>query len=193
MKSSNIRVIALAFLALLLSSCKINPPTTIDYDTKYNYSKLKTFAWIKAPKNDDKNKEIKSLNDRRQTAAINSDLISKGFKLLNEAENADFLLKTHTITDKKTDIDVFYNDWGYHSYYFGHSFGWLGRGSSTIAREYKIGTLVLDIIDPIKKEVLWRGALSRKLGVYLNRTPEERDIIAKTNAKSLLKDFPPSS
>jgi hypothetical protein len=191
MKSLNFRGITLAFLTLLLLSCKIHPPTTVDYDTEYDYSKLKTFSWVAAKDNKD-DKKVKSLNDKRQIAAIETDLFSKGFSKASDINSADVLLRTHTLTDKKIDVDVFYNIWGYYPYHFHRPFGWPNRGATTVSREYEIGTLVLDIIDPVKKEVIWRGSLSRKLGVYLNRTPEERNIIAKKNAGYLLESFPPN-
>lgn len=178
-------------LMVFLASCKISPPISVDYDTSYDYSKLRSYAWVvgKDPS------KVTTLDNRRQTNAIETILNRKGFTKLGESSsssNADFLLRTHTLTDKKVDVDTFYNIWGYYPYYY-HPYGWPGRSSTTIVREYEVGTLVLDIVDPKKKEVIWRGSVSRKLGVYKNRTPEERASIALTNAEFLLESFPPGS
>jgi len=173
-------LIVVSFL-LLLSACKISPPVTTDYDADYDYSKLTHYAWVE-PKDRSK---VTTLDDRRQINAIETILNRKGFDKGNEHAKPNFLLRIHTITDKKTDVDTFYRVWGYYPYY------WPNRYTGTIVREYEIGTLVLDIVDPVKKEVIWRGSVSRKLGIYTNRSPEERASLALTNAEFLLKSFPP--
>ncbi len=172
----------MAGLFMLLSACKIGPPVTSDYDISFDYSKLRTYAWVvqKEPI------KVSTLENRRQINAIETVLNRKGFI---KAEKPDFLLRTHTITDKKVDVDSFYSLWGYYPYY--HHYHRPPYYNNTIVREYEIGTLVLDIVDPVKKEVIWRGSVSRKLGVYRNRTPEERASIAMTNADYLLASFPP--
>jgi len=169
-------------LILVLSSCKISPPVTTDYDVNYDYSKLTHYAWLGSKESS----KVLTLNNRRQINAIETILNRKGFDKGNEHAKPNFLLRIHTITDKKTDVDTFYQIWGYHHpHYF-----WPNRYAGIVVREYEIGTLVLDIVDPVKKEVIWRGSVSRKLGIYTNRTPEERASIALTNADFLLASFP---
>ena len=191
MKSILKKLVLVSCTLLFLSACQIRPPVTADYDTQYDYSQLKSYAWV-LPKEEAKSK-VSTLDNRRQTNAIETILNRKGFTKLADGSDADFLLRTHTITDKKTDVDTFFNAWGYHPFAIHHPIGWPHQTSSTVVREYKIGTLVLDIVDPVKKEVIWRGSVSRKLGVYKNRTPEERDTIALTNAEFMLESFPPGS
>jgi len=186
---SKLKMVTFGSLLCILSACKITPPISVDYDTDYNYSDLRSYAWV-VPKDESK---VTTLENKRQFSAIETILNRKGFIKTNDPEQADFLLRTHTITDKKTDVDSFYSVWGYHPYAYNYPYGWPHNNSSTIIREYKIGTLVLDMVDPKKKEVFWRGSVSRKLGVYLNRTPEERTSIALSNAEFLLQRFPPDS
>ena len=187
MKFAVFKVSLVIAALLLLSACKIRPPVTSDYDTQFDYSKLKNYAWV-IPK--DKSK-VSTLDNRRQKNAIETILNRKGFDKVEDLATADFLLRTHTITDKKTDVDSFYRIWGYYPYAFHHPMGWPHNRTTTVVREYEVGTLVLDIVDPNKKEVIWRGSVSRKLGIYLNRSPEERDTIALSNAEVMLESFPP--
>jgi len=174
----------------MLFSCAIKPPTSVDYDTSYDFTKLKTYAWI--VESDDK---VKTLDNKRQKNAIETMLNRKDFSKLGNASKADFLLKTHSVTDKKVNIDRFYQTWGYHPFYHPNvlspRFSHWPNNSSTIVREHKIGTLVLDIVDPINKQVIWRGSVSKPLGIYRNRSPEERATIALSNAEHMLASFPP--
>jgi hypothetical protein len=187
MISKNLKILLLLAVVATLGACKIRPPVTADYDTEYNFSKLKSYYWIK-PK--DKNK-VSTLDDKRQMKAIEVVLGRQGFNLASESRTADFLLKTHTVTDKKTDVDSYYRTWGHHPFPFYHPLGWPHNPMTTVVREYEVGTLVLDIIDPVNQQVIWRSSIARKLGIYLNRTPEERDTIALLNAQYLLEGFPP--
>ncbi len=185
MKSLPIKICIVVGLLSLLSACKISPPVTTDYDTSYDYSKLRSYAWVAAK---DPSK-VSTLDNRRQINAIETVLNRKGFNKINQQAKPDFLLRTHTITDKKIDVNTFYSIWGYYPYY--HHYHGPHYYNNTVVREYEVGTLVLDIVDPIKKEIIWRGSVSRKLGVYRNRSPEERASIALTNAEFLLASFPP--
>lgn len=185
------KTVVVVVLSIVLTACKIIPPTSADYDLSYDFSNLKSYAWV--VKDEENQQEISTLRGRRQINAIETELTRKGFiKLIENIESADFLLRTHTITDKKVDVDAFYNTWGYYPFGFYDPYAWPRRASSTISREYEIGTLVLDIIDNARKEVIWSGSVSRKLGIYNNRTPAERASIALKNAAHLLQSFPPN-
>jgi len=174
----------LLILGLLVTvSCTVRPPVTTDYDLKYDFSAIKTYAWLE-PGDD---KLVKTLDNKRARNAIETILNRKGYTKVPVAE-ADILLKTHIITDRKTTVDTFYRTWGYHpGPYF---WGW-PQDASTVVREYKIGTLVLDIVDPRARQVIWRGTLARKLSIYQNLTPEERATRALLDAEHLLASFPP--
>lgn len=183
--------IYLTLIVTMLSACTIKPPTTSDYDTSFDFTQLKTYAWI-APKADSK---VSTLDNKRQANAIETMLNRKGFSKVT-SEQADFLLKTHTVTDKKVDVDRFFSTWGYHPFYhpnvvYPRFYGW-PHNSTTVYRERKIGTLVLDIVDPKKKQVIWRGTVAKPLGIYKNRSPEERTTIALSNAEHMLNSFPPT-
>ncbi|MCW8875926.1 MAG: DUF4136 domain-containing protein [Kangiellaceae bacterium] len=185
---SRIKVIFL--FSVVLSGCAIKPPTTYDYDTSYSFAKLKSYAWIVGDE-----VKVSTLDGKRQKNAIETVLNRKGFVKVDSEAQADFLLKTHTVTDKKVDVDRFYRNWGYHPFFHPvvvhpHFVG-LSHNTTTIVREYKVGTLVLDIVDPKLKQVIWRGTVAKPLGIYKNRSPEERATIAMSNAGHLLINFPP--
>lgn len=191
MQSNRIKQLFLVMAMIGLSACAIKPPVTTDYDTAFDFSTLKTYAWAQSK---EKN-PVSTLEGKRQKNAIETILNRKGFVKTLQSNQADFLLKTHTITDKKVNIDHFYNNWGYrynfypyrHRLYpYHYSFN-----AATAVREYKIGMLILDIIDPQKKQVIWQGTVSKPLGLYKNRTPEEHATIALLNAQQMLASFPP--
>lgn len=186
MKTITFKLFAVLLATFVLSACKIRPLVTADYDTQYDFSQLKTYAWVK-PKDSNK---VLTLDNKRQMNAIETMLNRKGFDKAANIESASFLLKTHTVIDKKTDVDSFYRVWGYRPFPFHYPISWPHNTTTTVVREYEIGTLVLDIVDPENKQVIWRSSIARKLGIYQNRTPEERNTIELLNAEYMLEGFP---
>lgn len=168
-----------------LIACAARPPVTSDFDESYDFSLLKSYAWVPSP---DKEK-IKTLDSKRQHNAIETILNRKGYSKAAEYAKADFLLKTHLVTDKREDYERIYHSPFYSPFVHPLYGPWPHRVG--VLREYKVGTLVLDIIVPHKKQVIWRGSISRALGIYRNRTPAERNSLALANAEHMLSDFPP--
>jgi len=104
---------------------------------------------------------------------ITSDLQSKGLTL--SADNPDLLVAYHTKTEQKTDV----TDWGYGGYYWG------GPGGVTVD-QYTQGTLLIDLIDPKSKQVVWRGTASA-----IVNNPENPDTGKLASAvDKLMKKFP---
>ncbi|MDQ7048496.1 MAG: DUF4136 domain-containing protein [Enterobacterales bacterium] len=170
------------FIVLLaLSGCRIAPTVILDYDTGFDFSQFKSYRWLE---NKDQDKVI-TLDERRNINAIESTLNRKGFTKAKQSDDADFLLSIQTVTDKKTNVDSFYRGWGY------YSLGWPAYNTTTYIREYEIGTLVLDVIDASKKEVVWRGTIASRIGINKNLTPDQRASKALKYAEILLIRFPP--
>ena len=60
--------------------------------------------------------------------------------------------------------------------------------TSTTSTLY-IGTLVLDMYDPAKKQLVWRGTASKTLDA--NAKPEKRQKNLQKATAKLLKNYPP--
>ncbi|MET1255989.1 DUF4136 domain-containing protein [Aliikangiella maris] len=196
-----IKSVLIISLLMFTAGCAIKPRVTTDYDTAYDFTSLKSYAWIVAQNDNQpeseamKSEPVMTLQSKRQANAIETILNRRGFQKAESVESADFLLKTHMVTDKKVDVDRFYHTWGYrpffytddfHPYFYG-----LPHSSTTVVTERQIGTLVLDIVDPEKKQVIWRGTVASPVEIYKNYTPEERMTFALNQAQALLEKFPP--
>ena len=60
----------------------------------------------------------------------------------------------------------------------------------TSVYHYKVGTLVIDVIDARHKRLVWRGPGERALGD--SKTPERRIEIVNATVNEVLGRFPPS-
>jgi hypothetical protein len=72
--------------------------------------------------------------------------------------------------------------WGYRGVYGGVV------GSRTVAREYTVGTLVIDVFDAARRELVWRGAGEGRVNAA--RNPQERQERINQAVTQILEDFP---
>jgi hypothetical protein len=178
MKSAKL-LTASAALALLLFTVACDIKTSVDYDRNADFSSYKTYAWF-----DPENPEISDLNHRRILAAVDSNLAAKG---LQKADSDPDLYVTYFgDEDEQTVIDTNHYGYGYGAgWYWG---GGMGMASSTsTVRSYTKGTLVVDMYDASKKELVWRGAIS---GTVSDNPQTNEKNINKGFAK-LFKQYPP--
>ena len=139
----------LLILVILFSSCSA-VKVAVDYDSKIDFKKYKTFAFYKT--GIDKAK-ISDLDKKRILRAIESELSLLG---LVKSENPDMLVSIFTKSREKVDVNQNNN--------FGYGFGWgwnpwMGNGMNNNVNisQYTEGTLFIDFIDKQKKELVWQG------------------------------------
>ncbi len=166
-----IRILPATAALVLLASCS-SLETSFDYDTKVDFERLSTYAWIVTGD--------ASLTGRRITSAVDDGLARRGYHLVAEAP--DFMVAAHVGKQQRLQV----SDWGYS--YAGHAGAWYG-GSDYDVYTYEQGTLVLDIIDAKSRAMIWRGSASRVIDP--SWTPEERDKIVDQAVQALLEHFPP--
>lgn len=161
---------ALLLASLTSASCS-SLSTNFDYDTSHDFSGLRTYAWTE--KQDD------SIDLKRVHAAVDATLAQRGFTL--SSSNPDFQVAAHISRKDKLRV----TDWGYtagpRSYWYG--------GHDVDVTQYEEGTLILDVIDSDKKQLIWRGTASRP--VDQSWSAEDRDEIAREAVQALLDEFPP--
>lgn len=184
----SIRTISLLFIAFFtLSGCASSPRVNTDFDTTASFVGLNNFAF--AP-DSAQAKEVTTLLSKRVRSALAASLQAQGKSMVDEA-SADFLVAYHTSVEKRIDVDTYYQAWGIRPYW------WYGpqlHGAhfpTTRVREYKIGTLVIDIIEAKSKSVIWSSSAENTLSKYL--TPQEREEKIRMVVNAMLADFPPQA
>ena len=157
--------------------------TTTDFDPDTDFSKYKTYSWYDGEVSGDDALHANPLAKKRVINSIDSYLTNNGYKLVTSG--ADFVVIVHAGTKEKMQI----NNYGYGGYGYGmYGRGWgpgYGGGVQTDVTYYDETTLVIDIADASKKELVWRGTGT---GIIRGKLSEEdrAAVIAK-----ILADFPP--
>jgi hypothetical protein len=159
-------------LALLFACSSVS--TNYDYDTSYDFAKLKTYRWADIPSKADAN----PLVVQRVGAAVERELKAKGY---SPAEGApDFLVATYV--GRQSRIQV--TDWGYG---YGPRGAWYGGGVDVY--QYEEGSLIVDIVDARSKQLVWRGTATSIIDP--GATPEERTERINEAVAKIFEDFPP--
>jgi hypothetical protein len=164
-----IRLLAALSLAAVVACSGLS--TNFDYDTSYAFTKLSTYDWA--------GKEDSSLEGRRVRAAVDAALAARGIR--RDSNNPDFQVAAHVSSRERTEV----RDWGYT--YRAHG-GWYGSPNFDVY-QYDEGTLVIDVIDPARHELVWRGTASKIIDE--DWTPAEREQEIQAAVEALLKGFPP--
>jgi len=151
-----------------------------DYDPAYDFSKLKTYGFIPITEE----AGIDQLNATRLGDAIKENLNTKGYTL---SDNADFGIALFFTKDTKTSIQ----STGGYGYGYGYGYrGYGGMGGSTYVSQYDEGTLVIDVVDMAKQELVWRGIGTGVLSE--NPSVEERTANINYAVTEILAQFPPT-
>ena len=170
----NVMAVFVASVFIFLASCSSISVNT-DYDQQADFSAYKTFAWIPQRKGA---AARNPLMDKRIKKAVNEELIAKGYT--GNTSGPDLLLAYHTGMRSKVDV----TSWGY-----GYGRYWRYPGGGVSVYQYQEGTLVLDIVDAQKKELVWRGIAQKALSE--TSSVEKREENLKKIVAKLLKNFPP--
>jgi Domain of unknown function (DUF4136) len=120
----------------------------------------------------------------RIEAAITSVLEQKGYRESTQVRKADLLIAFHVVLRQGEYVTVFDN-------YSGYKLPTARAASAGIAKlaaapngQAEIGTLVIDIIDPGTKTIIWRGWGRADV----KKTPEQQEI--RRIAAAILRNFP---
>ena len=167
----------LAALAVVAPACG-GPSVTVnyDYDTDYDFSHLKKYAYLPI-------KSVGSVSElriRRFVDAVNNQLKSQGYILTTD--NPDFLVALHTASKEKTEI----TDWGYG---MSPRARWYGGYHDIDVSQYTEGTVFVDIVDPVNRNLVWRGTATSEVDDSMS--PDEQSERFAQIAARIFAKFPP--
>lgn len=166
-----------------------------DYDPKANFAGLKTYAWLEKPQKPTGDPRIdgNTILENRIHEAVDSVLAARGFTKVTS--NADFLVAYHVSLDRRRSVQTLNRYYGYGpgwGYGYGAAYwpGYWAGARETYVYEYEEGTLILDIVNPESKELMWRGSAQDE--VSFTSTPEKNQAQLNEAAQKMLEKFPPA-
>jgi hypothetical protein len=157
--------LALAAATLVLAGCESTPRTRSDYDPSADFSAYRTFAFV-SDMPEQRTEAYESLVIRHLQQAARNEMEARGYGYTTE--DPDLLIGFSVTTQDKIRV----NTWGGGPYWAGPYRGW---GATEVdVRQYTEGTLIIDLIDARKRQVVWQGVAQGTVTEAKIRQMDER-------------------
>ena len=175
------RLIASLAALLMVPALATAQKVTYDFNKSANFAAFKTYS------HKDGTKVGQSLIDERIVNSIDAAMAAKGFTKVDA--NPDVFVVYHVAFDKEKDISTYSS--GYAGGYGPYGWGWGGGmgTTSTQVRDILVGTLVIDMADARKGQLVWRGMGVKEVNTTAN--PEKRDKSISKAIEKIFKNYPP--
>lgn len=150
------KTLGLLIILGLAATPALAQKVNIDYARDYDFSKQETFQYVNT---EESNAQNPMMADRIQSMIIEK---MKAGGATEVTENPDIFVTYHVTTEEQTSYTT--TSFGYGGYgpgwggWGGYYGGMGGMGSSTTtARNYTEGTLIIDAYDGVEKKMIWRA------------------------------------
>jgi len=173
-------------LAWLVSACGGIKVTT-DFDASTDFTRYRTFGWMEGSGAGNDPRVSNDLMDQRFRRAIESELVSRGLQKVTSGE-PDVFVGYQVALDDQIDYQTINTYWGRGWGYRGVYRGGMVSSQTVVAREYTVGTLIIDVFDAARRELIWRGAGEGR--VDFARNPQERQERINEAVYLIMEDFP---
>lgn len=178
--------IVLAASVVVLAGCATTLETHSDHDSAQSFAAYHTFAWMAdqpmiAPP--EQVAQVSPLNRRRIEAAIESELLAKGFQKAAERGAADFVVSYTVGARDRVDVHSYPTPYG-----GTWLWGWPYFGHDVDVTMYRQGTLAIDVFDVKTHQPVWHGWGSKRIDEHDVKHAAE---IIPPAVVAILKDFPP--
>lgn len=178
-------LLALVWLVLLVgmggcSSVRVRS----DWDPALDFSRLQRFHWVEPARQDAENPFADNdLLRKRLRFSIERALEARGYRAVDTAAEADFLVTWDLTLEEKLRVNTTQP-----GFFYGHPRFWAGYGGSSTVRSYQDSTLLIDLLDPRTRELIWRGWADGVVGTRdRDRDPEQ----ISEGVRQILDAFPP--
>jgi hypothetical protein len=179
------RSLALLIFSLLLTACSSAPKVGTDYDPAFNFASIKSYYLVENNSSANPDGPGSGLVDQRATRALQAEMQKRGIPAVS-ADKADIILTFHIVTQDRTKVTSYNNGYAYRPY--GYGGGYYGAGNQIDVRQYTQGTLLVDLIDPKDKRIVWRGQAS---AIVKDRSNEEREALMNSYVEAIFAHMPP--
>jgi hypothetical protein len=156
-----------------------------DFDPSADFTRFHTFAFAGLTDITKTGLLDNSLTRKRIETGVSRELTKKGLLEVKMDERPDVLV--HYWLGRKDKQRVQGTTSGPSGGYYGRGYGW-GAGHTTVTTyEYTEGTLVVDLVEPAKKELQWRATMV----AILEDTAQENIELGNKAITKAFENYPP--
>lgn len=151
----------LGVVVLVLAACTTGPTIRSHVDPTANLSSFRSFAFFS------KGQGYSSFVSRYIESAVTDEMLARGYV---RSETPDLLINFHVQTQDK--LQVTQTPTAYYGWRRGYAWGGPYGGYETDVRQYKEGTLNIDIVDRTRNQLVWEGVAVGRIQTKSMDNPE---------------------
>lgn len=172
-------IFAMVVLSLVLTACASTNSTKVNFDKneKIDTASYKTFAWISDAKTLSSSIDLNPVMQVRVEKAIEEAFKTKGYKMVADADSADFTIAYTVGSRDKIKVDSYpasyHGSFGWGRGYYPYRYYGVGMTNETQVRSYTEGKLAIDVFDVETKQPAWHGWAVKRLKNGTQEAPKE--------------------
>ena len=161
-----------------------------DYDRSASFSNFHTFTLMHRQHHSDSGMS-NPLVVQRTEDAIKAEMARKGYLLSSDAGSADFTVDFTIGSQERTDVNSYPDPYIGPGWGFGRRGWWGGSywGDDVDVRQYREGTLSIDVFDAHSHRPVWHGWAKKELS---RKDIEHSEEPIRKAVAAVLEKFPPS-
>jgi hypothetical protein len=185
------KILVLFISVALLTACS-GTRVVHDYDRTVDFRQYNSFSFFGW--SDDSERMLNRFDKERIENAIRQEFEERGIRHVEK--DGELIVSLIVVVDEKTERTATtqhygsYGGYGYFGRYYGFGPGYpWGPGYSTtriIERDYKVGTLVVDVFDSNRKELVWEGIGTKTV----EEDPARRERTIPRAIRKIMNNFP---
>jgi len=173
-------------LLVLLSALPAAAKIATDFNPNLDFSKFKTFAFIGGVEQLVRLQLNPDQLNNQIHRAVTRELTAKGLREVQPEEKPDLVVRYWVNSQKDVNVAGSSN-WGVYGPYYGYHWGFI-YNSMDYSTTHQ-GTLGIELIDGIARDLAWRMFASVKI---IHTDPDKIWQTADSNIKNAFKRYPPS-
>lgn len=175
----------LVVAAVALAGCASGPDIQGDYDKSADFGQYRSYGFVTQAGTD--TGDFRSLSTQMLQNAAARQMEQRGY---TRAENPDLVINFKGKLEEKVDVEStpapYYGPgWGYRGWYGAPYGGW--GATEVTTRRYNVGTLVMDVVDREKRQVVFQGAIS---GVVTKEMQQNREASIERAVEGIFSQYP---
>lgn len=177
------RALPTFILGLWLAACSSTPTATMDYNPSFDFSGVRKIAIQPINRTVASTVIVSDMQVDRINQALTDQLTRQGFQVVPDNKDADLFLAWHLVAQERTDVRSFNTSTRYNC--------WNCPTSSNISvRQYTQGTFIVDMIDPVGLQAVWRSIFESRLRSQPD--PARAEENRREAAAAIFAQFPPN-
>ncbi|MFT5451920.1 MAG: hypothetical protein ACI9N9_001406 [Enterobacterales bacterium] len=173
-------------LSVLLTGCSTSPKILTHYSEDVDFTQYQTFSFFDPIA--DKKKAYSTLLDQYIKSGVTKELEKRGLKEVAEGDvKISFNVHKKERIQSTTVPATYGGYYGYRGVYgYNMSYG-MNQGSETSISQYTEGTLNIDVVDRVQKQLIWEGAAIGRLN---DEIPEDVEKVVHQIVANILAEYP---